>query len=55
MPAKKKTAKASEPFEKQLFKAADKLRKNIDAAEYKHVVLGPVSYTHLTLPTTPYV
>ncbi|HNB02544.1 MAG TPA: type I restriction-modification system subunit M N-terminal domain-containing protein, partial [Nitrosomonas sp.] len=29
-----------EPLEKQLWKAADKLRKNIDAAEYKHVVLG---------------
>ena len=27
-------------FENQLFQAADKLRKNIDAAEYKHVVLG---------------
>ena len=27
-------------FESQLFKAADKLRKNIDAAEYKNVVLG---------------
>ena len=29
-----------EPLEKQLWKTADKLRKNIDAAEYKHVVLG---------------
>lgn len=27
-------------FEQKMFKAADKLRKNIDAAEYKHVVLG---------------
>ena len=27
-------------LETELFKAADKLRKNIDAAEYKHVVLG---------------
>ena len=27
-------------FEQKLFKAADKLRKNIDAAEYKYVVLG---------------
>jgi type I restriction enzyme M protein len=26
-------------FEQELFKAADKLRKNIDAAEYKNVVL----------------
>jgi type I restriction enzyme M protein len=30
----------SEPIETQLWRAADKLRKNIDAAEYKHVVLG---------------
>jgi type I restriction enzyme M protein len=37
--AKAKAAK-EEPLEKQLWKAADKLRKNIDAAEYKHVVLG---------------
>jgi len=27
-------------FEQALFKTADKLRKNIDAAEYKNVVLG---------------
>jgi len=26
-----------ESFEKTLFKAADKLRKNIDVAEYKHI------------------
>ena len=31
-----------ELMEKQLWKSADKLRKNIDAAEYKHVVLGLV-------------
>ena len=30
----------TEPIEKQLWAAADKLRKNIDAAEYKHIVLG---------------
>ena len=36
----KAKAAAAEPLEKQLWKAADKLRKNIDAAEYKHVVLG---------------
>jgi type I restriction enzyme M protein len=45
MPAKKKTA---EPFEKQLFKAADKLRKNIDAAEYKHVVLGLIFLKYIS-------
>jgi type I restriction enzyme M protein len=32
--AKAKAAN-EEPLEKQLWKAADKLRKNIDAAEYK--------------------
>ena len=36
----KTKANSEEPLEKQLWKAADKLRKNIDAAEYKHVVLG---------------
>ena len=39
--AKKETQE--EPLEKRLWKAADKLRKNIDAAEYKHVVLGLIS------------
>ena len=39
--AKAKNNKTTdEPIEKQLWKAADKLRKNIDAAEYKHIVLG---------------
>lgn len=41
--AKKKEV-IDEPLEKQLWKAADKLRKNIDAAEYKHVVLGLIFY-----------
>ncbi len=36
----KKNNSKEEPIEKQLWKAADKLRKNIDAAEYKHIVLG---------------
>lgn len=35
-----KSINKSESFEKTLFKAADKLRKNMDAAEYKHIVLG---------------
>jgi type I restriction enzyme M protein len=39
--AKMKSEKSTqEPIETQLWKAADKLRKNIDAAEYKHIVLG---------------
>ena len=27
-------------FEEKLWKATDKLRNNVDAAEYKHIVLG---------------
>lgn len=40
--AKTKKAKTEEqkPFEQVLWASADKLRKNIDAAEYKHYVLG---------------
>ena len=38
--AKKTKEIQDEPLEKKLWKAADKLRKNMDAAEYKHVVLG---------------
>ena len=38
--AKTKKPEQEEPLEKKLWKAADKLRKNMDAAEYKHVVLG---------------
>jgi type I restriction enzyme M protein len=40
MPKAKNTPGKSEPFEATLWQAADKLRKNIDAAEYKHIVLG---------------
>ncbi len=35
-------------FTAQLFKAADKLRKNIDAAEYKHVVLGLIFLKYIS-------
>lgn len=38
-----------EPLEKQLWKAADKLRKNIDAAEYKHVVLGLIFLRYISV------
>ena len=38
--AKAKKEIKEEALETQLWKAADKLRKNIDAAEYKHIVLG---------------
>jgi type I restriction enzyme M protein len=45
--AKQKTG-AEEPLEKQLWKTADKLRKNIDAAEYKHVVLGLIFLKYIS-------
>lgn len=37
-----------EPLEKQLWKSADKLRKNIDAAEYKHVMLGLIFLKYIS-------
>jgi type I restriction enzyme M protein len=37
-----------EAIEKQLWKAADKLRKNIDAAEYKHIVLGLIFIKYIS-------
>ena len=36
------------PLEKQLWKAADKLRKNIDAAEYKHIALGLIFLKYIS-------
>lgn len=45
--AKKQTT-SDEPLEKQLWKAADKLRKNIDAAEYKHIVLGLIFLKYIS-------
>lgn len=38
----------TEGFEKSLFKAADKLRKNIDAAEYKNIALGLVFLKYIS-------
>ena len=46
-PENNKSAK-TEPLEKQLWKAADKLRKNIDAAEYKHIVLGLIFLKYIS-------
>jgi len=37
-----------EPLEKQLWRVADKLRKNIDAAEYKHIVLGLIFLKYIS-------
>jgi type I restriction enzyme M protein len=44
----KKNNNKEEPLEKQLWKAADKLRKNIDAAEYKHIVLGLIFLRYIS-------
>lgn len=39
---------AKEAFEEQRWKTADKLRKNIDAAGYKHVVLGLIFLPYIS-------
>jgi len=44
--ARKKQDKQS--MEQQMWKAANKLRKNIDAAEYKHVVLGLIFLRYIS-------
>lgn len=48
MPKTKENTTKAEPIEKQLWKAADKLRKNIDAAEYKHIVLGLIFLRYIS-------
>ena len=35
-------------FEEKLWQAADKLRSNMDAAEYKHVVLGLIFLKYIS-------
>lgn len=44
----KNNSTETERLEAQLFKAADKLRKNIDAAEYKHIVLGLIFLKYIS-------
>ena len=48
--AKKKATQDTkeEPLEKQPWKAAGKLRKNIDAAEYKHGILGLIFLKYIS-------
>src|SRR3989339_1536531 len=51
MPKSKKSSgkvKKQEPFEATLWQSADKLRKNMDAAEYKHVVLGLIFLKYIS-------
>lgn len=46
--AKEKKPEQEESLEKKLWKTADKLRKNMDAAEYKHVVLGLIFLKYIS-------
>jgi len=46
--AKKAKEVKEESLEKKLWKLADKLRKNMDAAEYKHVVLGLIFLKYIS-------
>ena len=55
-PALKKTSKVSKAkaasatlgFEQQMFLAADKLRKNLEPSDYKHVALGLIFLRYIT-------
>jgi type I restriction enzyme M protein len=46
--AKKIKEQPEEALEKKLWKTADKLRKNMDAAEYKHVALGLIFLKYIS-------
>jgi type I restriction enzyme M protein len=47
-PAEEKTSGATLGFETKLWQAADKMRNNMDAAEYKHVVLGLIFLKYIS-------
>lgn len=46
--AKKTKATSKEPMEQVLWSSANKLRKNMDAAEYKHIVLGLIFLKYIS-------
>jgi type I restriction enzyme M protein len=46
--AKNNGSAAAIGFEAQLWRAADALRSNMDAAEYKHVVLGLIFLKYIS-------
>ena len=48
MPKTKVNNGANLGFEQQLWRAADALRSNMDAAEYKHVVLGLIFLKYIS-------
>lgn len=41
-------AQTKESLEQKLWKVADKLRKNIDAVDYEHIVLGLVFFKYIS-------
>lgn len=47
-PKAKKGNVANGTFEQQMFAAADKLRKNLEPSDYKHVVLGLIFLRHVS-------
>jgi type I restriction enzyme M protein len=47
--AKKNGNGANIGFEAELFLAADKLRKNFEPSDYKHVVLGLIFLRHMPM------
>jgi len=47
-PARKSSQGSNLPFEAQLWKTADTLRGNMDASEYKHVVLGLIFLKYIS-------
>ena len=46
--ARTKKETAPQPVEQVLWVSADKLRKNMDAAEYKHIVLGLIFLKYIS-------
>ena len=48
MAKQKKSNRANLGFEEKLWQAADKMRNNMDAAEYKHVVLGLIFLKYIS-------
>ncbi|HPI30028.1 MAG TPA: type I restriction-modification system subunit M N-terminal domain-containing protein, partial [Bacteroidales bacterium] len=46
--AKTKQENKEQSLEKTLWQAADKMRKNMDAAEYKHIVLGLIFLKYIS-------
>lgn len=46
--AKTKKETKEQPVEQVLWASADKLRKNMDAAEYKHIVLGLIFLKYIS-------